>query len=59
MVIESPEIVVDGLQVMTQQLGVPLVAVARQMCVQPRLLDDLLGVSLSQRSADVVNLFSS
>lgn len=57
MVIESPEIVADGLQVMTQQLGVPLVAVARQMCVQPRLLEDLLGVSQGPRNAEVVNLF--
>lgn len=40
---ETPEVVTEGLEVMTKQLGVPLVAVAREMGVQPRLLDDLLG----------------
>jgi hypothetical protein len=56
--VETPEVVTEGLQVMTDQLGVPLVAVAREMCVQPRLLDDLLGDEEDATDAKVVNLFA-
>ncbi|MEY4750170.1 MAG: hypothetical protein RIQ60_2384 [Pseudomonadota bacterium] len=59
MAVEVPEVVADGLDMMTQQLGVPLAAVARKMHVQPRLLDDLLGRASSQRSAEVVSLFAT
>lgn len=59
MPVEIPEVVTEGLQVMTEQLGVPLVAVARKMFVQPRLLNDLLGKTTDTHTADVVNLFSA
>jgi Zn-dependent peptidase ImmA (M78 family) len=59
MIVESPEVVADGLQMMTDELGVPLAAVARKMYVQPRLLSDLLGQPQGLRSAEVVNLFSA
>lgn len=57
--IEQPEIVSDGLRVMTDQLGVPLAAVSRQMGVQPRLLTDLLGGTPDPAGTKVVNLFRS
>lgn len=57
MPIETPEIVSDGLQMMHEQLGIPLSAVAREMGVQPRLLDDLLGKSAGGSASNVVNLF--
>ena len=57
MPLETPEVVSDGLQVMNEQLGVPLSAVARQMGVQPRLLDDLLGKATESSDTIVVNLF--
>ena len=57
MPLETPEVVSDGLQVMNEQLGVPLSAVARQMGVQPRLLDDLLGKATESSDTNVVNLF--
>ena len=57
MPLETPEVVSDGLQVMNEQLGVPLSAVSRQMGVQPKLLDDLLGKETESNDANVVNLF--
>jgi Zn-dependent peptidase ImmA (M78 family)/transcriptional regulator with XRE-family HTH domain len=56
--LESPEVVADGLKMMTEQLGVPLVAVARKMCVQPTLLYDLIGQDGRENSTNVVNLFT-
>lgn len=56
MPIEQPEVVADGLRVMTEELGVPMVAVARRMGVQPRLLDDLLGSRPEIGARKVVNL---
>jgi Zn-dependent peptidase ImmA (M78 family) len=43
MPIEQPELVNEGLRVMTSELGMPPVAVARKMRVQQRLLNDLFG----------------
>lgn len=57
MPLETPEVVSDGLELMNEQLGIPLSAVARQMGVQPRLLDDLLGKETESSDASVVNLF--
>lgn len=57
MVVETPEVVTEALQVMKEQLGIPLAAVARKMRVQQRILDDLLGNARVEYSADVVNLF--
>ncbi len=57
MPVETPEVVSDGLQAMNEQLCVPFSAVARQMGVQPGLLDDLLGKETDSSDASVVNLF--
>jgi Zn-dependent peptidase ImmA (M78 family)/transcriptional regulator with XRE-family HTH domain len=54
MPVEQPEIVHDGLRVMSDELGVPLVAVSRRMYVQPRLLNDLLGIRPQPEAANVV-----
>lgn len=55
---EPPEIITEGLKVMREQLGVPISAVARKMCVQPKLLIELLGDDNNNPSTDTVNLFS-
>lgn len=57
--VEQPEIVGEGLRVMTAELGVPLAAVARKMRVQQRLLNDLLGNQPEDEGRSVVNLFGS
>lgn len=59
MPVETPEVITEGLHIMTEQLGIPLVAVARKMGVQLRILDDLLGKTRSDYGADVVNLFAT
>lgn len=56
--LESPEVVSEGLQVLTTQMGIPVAAVAREMHVQQRLLDQLLGVRASEPATNVVNLFA-
>jgi Zn-dependent peptidase ImmA (M78 family)/transcriptional regulator with XRE-family HTH domain len=56
--LEVPEVVSDGLKVLNDSIGIPRAAVARQMCVQPRLLDELLGEVGPTSSGTVVNLFS-
>lgn len=58
MVIETPEVVTDGLRVMTEQLGIPVSAVARQMFVQQRILDELLCLTPCLSNSNIVNLFS-
>lgn len=54
---EAPEIVSDGLQVLEQQCGMPRNAIAREMFVKPKLLDQLLGVQDEVRAENVVRLF--
>ncbi|MGE3703619.1 MAG: ImmA/IrrE family metallo-endopeptidase, partial [Hyphomicrobiaceae bacterium] len=56
MPVEEPEVVTEGLKVLEKDLGVPTAAVARQMRVQPRLLQDLLGMNEGGLSASVVPL---
>lgn len=58
MPVEQPEMVKDGLRMMTDEMGVPLAAVARKMCVQPKLLRNLLGDEEDALDAKVVNLFA-
>lgn len=58
MPVETPELVSEGLRVLTEQLNVPVAAVARQMCVQQRLLDDLLGLTPRLPNLNMVNLFA-
>ncbi len=59
MAVEQPEIVDDGLRVMTEQLGLPLVAVARRMGVQLRLLHDLLGSRPQTGGAQVLKFIGT
>ena len=58
---EEPEVVADSLALMRESLGIPLTAIARQMKVQPCLLDGLLMNPVESVAAvgNVVNLFSS
>lgn len=56
MPVETPEVVTEGLTVLERDLGVPAAAVARQMRVQPRLLQDLLGVDEHGSGPSVVPL---
>lgn len=56
--LETPEVVSEGLRVLTEQLDVPVAAVARQMFVQQRVLDDLLGLTPRLANVNVVNLFT-
>lgn len=58
MAIETPELVSEGLRVLTEQLNIPVAAVARQMHVQQRLLDDLLGSTPRLQHSNIVNLFA-
>jgi hypothetical protein len=57
---EDPEVVADSLALMRDSLGMPLTAIARQMKVQPCLLDGLLMHPVKSVAAvgNVVNLFS-
>jgi Zn-dependent peptidase ImmA (M78 family) len=57
MALEMPEIVTEGLRVITDHFGVPVSKVAREMHVQPHLLMGLLGIQESISNANVVNLF--
>lgn len=57
--IEQPEIVDDGLRLMTEELGIPLAAVARKMHVQIRLLSDLLGSEPCASGENVVNFLGA
>jgi hypothetical protein len=57
MPVEVPEVVSEGMSVLERELGVPTVAVARQMRVQPRLLQDLLGMNAGGSDPSVVPLF--
>lgn len=41
--VEPPEVVPDGVSVLREQLGMPVSVIARQMAVQPSLVDDLLS----------------
>lgn len=56
---ERPEVVSEGIRVLTEQLGIPVAKVAREMHVQPSLLQDLLGMSTPSARGNVVNLFSA
>ena len=55
---EEPEVIVESLKVMREHFGVPEAAVAREMRVQPQLLQALLGRSDAATSANVVRLAS-
>jgi Zn-dependent peptidase ImmA (M78 family) len=57
--LETPEIVRDGLALMTEQLGMPLATVARKLHVRPSLLDGLLGNLTPNPPSNITQLFSS
>ena len=53
---EEPEVVAESLKVMKEHFGVPQAAVAREMRVQPRLLQALLEFPSGERTDNVVSL---
>ncbi len=55
MVNEEPEVIAESLKVMREHFGVPQSAVAREMRVQPKLLQALLEPPQAQASGNVVN----
>lgn len=55
---EQPEVVTESLKVMREHFGVPQSAVAREMRVQPVLLDTLLMKSSPAGGSNVVSLFA-
>jgi len=57
--IEQPEVVNDGLKIMTEQLGVPIIAVARKMFVQSSLLVSLIGRESADEGSNVVKFLSA
>lgn len=52
---EEPEVIAEGLKVMREHFGVPQAAVAREMHVQPKLLQALLLSSPLEGVGNVVN----
>lgn len=56
---EEPEVVAESLKVMKDHFGVSQSAVAREMRVQPKLLQKLLMSSNQESVNNVVNLFSA
>ncbi|HCY63242.1 MAG TPA: hypothetical protein DHV59_10515 [Oxalobacteraceae bacterium] len=55
---EEPEIITESLKVMQNHFGVPQSAIAREMHVQPRLLQALLMSSHPENAGNVVSLLS-
>lgn len=51
---EEPELIVDGLEVIRHHFGIPTAAIAREMRVQPSLLDSLLPLPFVERTENVV-----
>ncbi|WCT24285.1 XRE family transcriptional regulator [Acidovorax temperans] len=51
---EEPEVLAEGLKVMREHFGVPQAAVAREMRVQPQLLQTLLDQPQAEPTANVV-----
>lgn len=53
---EEPEVLAEGLKVMREHFGVPQAAVAREMRVQPQLLQTLLDQPQAEPTANVVSM---
>lgn len=53
---EQPEVITASLQVMKEHYGVPQSAVAREMRVQPTLLEALLSSSVTHSTGNVVSI---
>jgi Zn-dependent peptidase ImmA (M78 family)/transcriptional regulator with XRE-family HTH domain len=56
---ENPEVITEGLRIMSEHFGMPAKTVAKEMHIQPRLLHDLLGTKPSEHMSNVVNLFAA
>lgn len=56
---EEPEVIAESLKLMKEHFGVPQSAVAREMGVQPRLLQTLLGPPQADPVGNVVSLLGS
>lgn len=56
---EEPEVITESLKVMKDHLGIPQSAVAREMCVQPSLLQKLLMSSNLESADNVMSLFGA
>lgn len=56
---EKPEVITESLKVMKDHFGVPQSAVAREMRVQPNLLQTLLMSSDSESAGNVVSISSA
>ncbi len=55
---EEPEVLAEGLKVMREHFGVPQSAVAREMRVQPRLLQALIEHPQAEPTANVVSMLN-
>lgn len=56
---EEPEVIAESLKIMKEHFGVPEAAVAREMRVQPQLLQALLGRTGTESPANVIRLETS
>lgn len=56
---EEPEVIYESLKVMKEHFGVPQSAVAREMCVQPSLLQALLTSSNPEDADNVVSFLNA
>ncbi|MNV10147.1 hypothetical protein D3C71_1006600 [compost metagenome] len=56
---EAPEVIAESLKVMKEHFGVPQSAVAREMRVQPGLLQTLLELPQAEPTGNVVSLLRS
>jgi Zn-dependent peptidase ImmA (M78 family)/transcriptional regulator with XRE-family HTH domain len=53
---ESPEVLLEGIQILAQQCGKPRKVIAHEMFVKPELIDKLLGTqSTESHSENVIN----
>ena len=53
---EAPEVVSESLKVMEEHFGIPQATVAREMRVQPRLLQELLRTPHPTLKSNVISL---
>ncbi len=59
MLIEEPEVLMDGLRILEQSCGMSKAAVARSMKVQPKIVLSLLDAATPNlRTSNVINLFN-
>lgn len=56
---ELPEVITESLKVLKEHYDIPQSALARELRVQPSLLETLLMSSGSERTGNVINLFNA